>query len=144
MEKTKCKPILGLNLNCKLATGLSKNCTLILGQVIHHSDRGIQYCSYNYTDLLKENNIKISMTESGDPLENPLAERINGILKLEYMEHYKNKNVEEAKKNLIESVKLYNSDRPHFSINLLTPNYVHNNENAKTENLWKKQNVNLF
>jgi len=84
------------------------------------------------------------MTESGDPLENPLAERINGILKLEYMEHYKNKNVEEAKKNLIESVKLYNSDRPHFSINLLTPNYVHNNENAKTENLWKKQNVNLF
>jgi len=66
------------------------------------------------------------------------------LIKLEYMEHYKNKNVEEAKKNLIESVKLYNSDRPHFSISLLTPNYVHNNENAKTENLWKKQNVNLF
>jgi len=73
--------------------------------LIHHSDRGLQYCSYNYTGILKENNIKISMTESGDPLENPLAERINGILKMEYLEHYNNENLEIAKRNLVEAVR---------------------------------------
>ncbi len=50
-------------------------------ELIHHSDRGTQYCSYVYTQTLKDNNIKISMTENGDPLENPLAERMNRTLK---------------------------------------------------------------
>ena len=54
-------------------------------QLIHHSDRGVQYCSFEYVKLLKDNNIQISMTENGDPLENALAERLNGILKDEYL-----------------------------------------------------------
>ncbi|MEP6845777.1 MAG: IS3 family transposase [Panacibacter sp.] len=57
-------------------------------QLTHHSDRGIQYCSAAYVKLLKDNNIKISMTENGDPLENAVAERINGIIKDEYLETY--------------------------------------------------------
>jgi len=54
-------------------------------QLIHHSDRGLQYCSSEYVELLKRNNFQISMTENGDPLENPIAERINGIIKNEYL-----------------------------------------------------------
>lgn len=53
--------------------------------VIHHSDRGIQYCSTEYVELLKKHHAQISMTESGDPLENPIAERVNGILKTELL-----------------------------------------------------------
>ena len=48
-------------------------------KLIHHSDRGVQYCSYEYVKLLQGKNIKISMTENGDPLENAIAERVNGI-----------------------------------------------------------------
>lgn len=121
-------------------TGLSEKPSTL----IHHSDRGIQYCSYKYTDILKKNNILISMTESGDPLENALAERVNGILKLEYMEHYKNTNLKEAKQNLIKTVELYNNQRPHYSIGLLTPELVHSHKNIVIENLWKKKTVNVF
>jgi transposase InsO family protein len=104
--------------------------------LIHHSDRGVQYCCDIYVKLLKENSIGISMTENGDPLENAVAERINGILKGEYLKHYQIKNMKEAKEKLSEAVKLYNEDRPHFSIGLLTPEVVHLN-NIKTEKLWK-------
>lgn len=54
--------------------------------LIHHSDRGVQYCCYEYVEILQKNHIKISMTEKGDPLENPIAERVNGILKTELLE----------------------------------------------------------
>jgi transposase InsO family protein len=64
----------------------------------HHSDRGIQYCSHAYVKLLQDKNIKISMTESGDPLENAVAERLNGILKGEYLETYEIETLKEAKK----------------------------------------------
>lgn len=57
----------------------------------HHSDRGVQYCSHDYIKILKRNNILISMTENGDPRENAIAERINGILKHEYLLRYKPK-----------------------------------------------------
>ncbi|MDB5015054.1 MAG: Transposase, partial [Daejeonella sp.] len=60
----------------------------LAGPLIHHSDRGVQYCSETYVKLLQDNGIKISMTENGDPLENAVAERINGILKGEYLKHY--------------------------------------------------------
>lgn len=106
--------------------------------LIHHSDRGIQYCSSDYVTLLRENNIRISMTENGDPLENSIAERVNGILKEEYLEHYNIKNIEEAKQHLEMAVKLYNNERPHMSIGLLTPETVHN-FNLKTDRLWKNR-----
>jgi transposase InsO family protein len=106
--------------------------------LIHHSDRGIQYCSHAYVKLLQDYNIKISMTESGDPLENALAERINGIIKEEYLETYDISNLKDAKKLLKSVVELYNTERPHMSISNLTPNIIHHSKNEiKTERLWK-------
>ena len=93
--------------------------------LIHHSDRGLQYCSTEYVSLLHQNDIQISMTESGDPLENPIAERINGILKNEYLHHFSIRNVCDAKQLLERTVKSYNKSRPHYSIKLLTPELVH-------------------
>jgi len=93
--------------------------------LIHHSDRGIQYCSFKYTALLKNNNIRISMTQSGDPLENPIAERINGIIKLEYLDHFKVENLAEAKKLLIKVIDRYNKERPHMSCLNKVPDEVH-------------------
>jgi len=105
-------------------------------QLVHHSDRGIQYCSKDYVDLLKANNIKISMTENGDPLENAIAERINGIIKDEYLDSYEVNTISQAKEVLEFVVKLYNAERPHNSIGNLKPNQVHES-NLKTEKLWK-------
>ena len=106
--------------------------------LIHHSDRGIQYCSQGYVKLLQEKNIKISMTEKGDPLENALAERINGIIKEEYLATYHIENLKKAKSLLKAVVDLYNSERPHMSISNFTPNSIHHSKtNIKTERLWK-------
>lgn len=105
-------------------------------QLTHHSDRGMQYCSELYVKLLKKNNINISMTESGDPLENAIAERVNGIIKEEYLNDYSIDNIKQAKELLSVVVNLYNNERPHQSIGYLTPNNVHQN-NIKTEKLWK-------
>ncbi|MFD2561869.1 IS3 family transposase [Aquimarina rubra] len=105
-------------------------------RLIHHSDRGTQYFSNEYVKLLQANNIEISMTENGDPLENAIAERINGIIKEEYLNDYKVEGIETAKGLLDTVVKLYNNERPHMSIGNLTPNQVHQN-NIKTEKLWK-------
>lgn len=104
--------------------------------LIHHSDRGVQYCSEEYVKLLQDKNIQISMTENEDPLENAIAERVNGILKQEYLYHYSNNNLNQAIENLHLAVKLYNQQRPHLSIGLLTPEIVHKN-NLKCEKLWK-------
>lgn len=105
-------------------------------ELIHHSDRGTQYCSNEYIKLLENNNIGISMTENGDPLENAIAERVNGIIKEEYLNDYQVDNLEEAKELLKAVIQLYNNERPHMSIGNLTPNLVHQN-NIKTEKLWK-------
>jgi putative transposase len=105
-------------------------------QLVHHSDRGIQYCSEDYVDLLNQYNIKISMTEKGDPLENAIAERVNGIIKEEYLCDYKVSTINEAKEVLDFVIKLYNEERPHMSIGNLLPSQVHE-QNLKTEKLWK-------
>lgn len=104
--------------------------------LIHHSDRGIQYCSHHYVKLLQDNQIQISMTENGDPLENALAERINGIIKEEYLDCYQIETIQEATLLLEEVVKLYNQERPHMSIGNLTPEEIHQT-NQKTERLWR-------
>lgn len=107
-------------------------------QLTHHSDRGIQYCSAAYVKLLQDNSIKISMTENGDPLENAVAERINGIIKDEYLETYDIDNIKDAKQLLKDVVGLYNNVRPHMSIGNLTPNHIHHSKTIiKTEKLWK-------
>jgi transposase InsO family protein len=109
-----------------------------LPTLTHHSDRGVQYCSHEYVNLLKEKQINISMTQNGDPLENAIAERINGIIKGEYLENYDITNIVDAKALLKDVVALYNNERPHMSIGNLTPNQVHHSlKIIKTEKLWK-------
>lgn len=102
-----------------------ENRTTSTRRLIHHSDRGIQYCSAEYVNVLVENDIQISMTESGDPLENPIAERINGIIKNEYLSHYAIVNQSGATALLDCVIRRYNQQRPHQSINMLTRHYVH-------------------
>ncbi len=105
-------------------------------KLIHHSDRGVQYCSHDYVKLLKDNHAQISMTENGDPLENAIAERLNGILKDEYLNDSSVKTINEAKIILSQAVNLYNEDRPHMSIGNLYPSQVHK-QSLNTERLWK-------
>jgi len=104
---------------------------------IHHSDRGIQYCSYIYVKLLQDNQIRISMTQEGDPRENAIAERVNGILKEEYLLEYQVDNFQEASQLLNRVIKLYNEQRPHLSIGNLTPEEVHQQKEVKFKKLWK-------
>lgn len=106
--------------------------------LIHHSDRGLQYCSGEYVGLLNEYEIKISMTESGDPLENPVAERVNGIIKEEYLEPKGVKSVQDAVAYLHKAIGLYNSERPHMSISNYTPDKVHYAQQPlQVKRLWK-------
>lgn len=95
-----------------------------LGDLIHHSDRGVQYCCDEYVNLLTKKEISISMTEKGDPLENALAERVNGIVKNEY-ELMDLKAIQCVKNKVAEAVFDYNNIRPHNSIDNLTPNEAH-------------------
>ncbi|MGL4293667.1 MAG: IS3 family transposase, partial [Bacteroidales bacterium] len=108
----------------------------IPSDLIHHSDRGVQYCSHKYVDLLQNHDIRISMTQSGDPLENAVAERINGILKSEWLYHVRLKNLTHAKEYLHEIITYYNQSRPHLSINLLTPEQAHQMQ-GEIEKKWK-------
>jgi len=120
----------------KMALNTMKN--ISNGALIHHSDRGVQYCSSDYVKLLQDNQIAISMTENGDPLENAIAERINGIIKNEYLIDYSLDTIESAQQLLNKAVELYNYDRPHMSIGNLTPANVHYSRTTiKTERLWK-------
>jgi transposase InsO family protein len=106
--------------------------------LIHHSDRGTQYCSQAYVKLLEAYQIQISMTNNGDPLENAIAERVNGIIKEEYLAHYQVSSIQEAKEILQKVIELYNDDRLHMSISNLTPNQVHRaSTTIKTDKLWK-------
>jgi putative transposase len=105
-------------------------------KLIHHSDRGVQYCAMDYVKLLHQNNIKISMTENGDPRDNAIAERLNGIIKNEYLFKYKPKTYEQAQALLQRSVNSYNESRPHLSNNLMTPQFIHQHK-TKTTRLWK-------
>lgn len=115
-------------------------------KLIHHSDRGLQYCSSRYVKLLQDYGIGISMTENGDPLENAIAERVNGIIKEEYLNTYNTNNLEEARKQISKAIELYNNDRPHMSIGNLTPNKLHNNKKLNPKRLWKNyfKKVNTF
>lgn len=92
---------------------------------IHHSDRGIQYCSKEYVRLLKKQKMEISMTEENHCYENAMAERVNGILKDEFLLDAKFANKEMAYKAVKEAIKSYNTRRPHWSLNLYTPQQIH-------------------
>lgn len=96
-----------------------------LNNLIHHSDRGVQYCSAEYTDLLIRNQINISMSNPGSPHENAIAERMNGILKEEWLYDLKVESYDDAVIKIKKIVDIYNKRRPHNTINNLTPEQVH-------------------
>jgi len=104
--------------------------------LIHHSDRGIQYCSQNYVSILDGEDIAISMTQSGSPYENALAERVNGILKNEFYPKKIYQNHKEAKKAISQIIKTYNENRPHASLDYLTPNQAHKKK-GELKKRWK-------
>ncbi|NJO92683.1 MAG: IS3 family transposase [Chloroflexia bacterium] len=106
-----------------------------LGRLIHHSDRGSQYCCADYVGILEKRCIKISMTQSGDPLENSLAERVNGILKDELLEQ-KYANFQQAQQAVATAISLYNHIRPHSSVDMLTPVEAHLRE-GELKRRWK-------
>ena len=93
--------------------------------LIHHSDRGSQYCCDMYINKLKQHEIRISMTEDSNPTDNAIAERINGIIKQEYVYRVPRfKNEEDAREQLGSFIHFYNTQRPHLSLNLLPPEKV--------------------
>lgn len=93
--------------------------------LIHHSDRGLQYCCDGYQQLLKKHKVTCSMTESYDPYQNAIAERINGILKHEFILGITTTDLELMSKLIKESVDIYNNERPHWSCWMNTPNFMH-------------------
>jgi len=116
-----------------------KNRTYRDTSLIHHSDRGLQYCSNEYQKLLKNNDIKPSMTEKYDPYENAIAERINGVLKQEFdiAANLKDCNLKKALiKNAIE---IYNNRRPHLSNHMLTPIQMHKQQTLKRKQYKSKK-----
>lgn len=94
-------------------------------QAIHHSDRGVQYCSEEYQAKLRNYSILSSMTDGYDCYQNALAERVNGILKQEFL-LYQCRNMNELKQLVDESIYIYNEIRLHLSLGMETPNQVHN------------------
>jgi transposase InsO family protein len=94
-------------------------------EVIHHSDRGSQYCSHKYVECLKDRLSLISMTETNHCAENALAERMNGILKQEYYLGSEFRSLSQARKAVDEAVYLYNRFRPHRSLGMYTPEQIH-------------------
>lgn len=93
--------------------------------LIHHSDRGFQYCSDQYQAVLNKFKIKCSMTESYDPYANAVAERVNGILKSEFIGQSKNLNLPLMTRLVQDSIQIYNELRPHYSCYYKTPNQMH-------------------
>ena len=103
--------------------------------LIHHSDRGTQYCCDSYVHELTARNISISMTQGGDPRDNAIAERVNGILKLELLQPVF-ANLQAAVAAVEQAVNIYNYLRPHSSLSMLTPALVHG-RNLNIKRCWK-------
>ncbi len=103
--------------------------------VIHHSDRGIQYCSHEYVALLQQHHALISMTQSGDPLENAIAERVNGILKTELISS-RYDDIDKAALSIARAIIIYNYKRRHSSLNYQIPNEVHQQKGPQIKR-WK-------
>jgi putative transposase len=106
--------------------------------VIHHSDRGIQYCCPDYTEFAGNLNFVMSTTQNSDPYENAIAERINGILKYEFGLRKTLPSVEAARKIVKQAVAIYNNERLHWSLDLKTPQFVHQRYNKQKYKSYKR------
>ena len=96
-----------------------------LDTLIHHSDRGIQYCCHAYTQLLHSRGIQLSMTQNGDVYQNAVAERVNGILKIDFFLNRTFRSIHQAMTHVKQSVLIYNTERPHLSLGYQTPETVY-------------------
>lgn len=109
--------------------------------LMHHSDRGFQYCSQDYIETLQKSEVTVSMTESGSPYDNAIAERVNGILKCELGLDAVFEDHERAQKAIDIAIRWYNKARPHLSCGYLTPNQAHKARKPLIK-LWKtKKNI---
>ncbi len=107
-----------------------------LSGLIHHSDRGVQYASYAYTEQLKRHGIGISMTESGNPKDNAVAERVNNTIKNELLKGMSFYAIDEVKKALRTAVDFYNNERPHLSLDGMTPSQA-SKARGEIQKKWK-------
>ena len=112
-------------------------------ELIHHSDRGLQYCCGMYQDALEENKVRCSMTEKYDPYQNAVAERVNGILKQEFIRGISTNDIGLMNLLIKQSVGIYNNLRPHWSCHMKTPDFMHQQREIKirtykTKNSTKK------
>jgi putative transposase len=122
------RKILGLDVSATLETaGPLRALTMALKDIthhdwfIHHSDRGVQYCSSEYRSFLESHGGQSSMSAAGCPYDNAVAERINGILKSEFYLDRTFASIEQAREAVLETVSIYNFERPHLSLGMLTP-----------------------
>ena len=127
------RKIIGYQLSRSLETGSSIRALdraiegkEVLAGIIHHSDRGTQYCSHEYTEKLLSKGMLISMSGKGNPYENAVAERINGILKQEFMLGQRYRTRAELAISVREAINNYNEKRPHLSLGYKTPAAVYN------------------
>lgn len=113
-----------------------RNADCDLSGLIHHSDRGCQYCCEKYVKLLQDNGILVSMTQDGDPRDNAIAERVNGILKSEWLNDEHFNGYDDAHKRVAEVINIYNTRRPHLSLNYKTPAQAYL-ETGEQVRVWK-------
>jgi len=113
-------------------------------QLIHHSDRGLQYCCDAYQELLIKHKVNCSMTESYDPYQNAVAERVNGILKHEFIMGITTTDLNLMTKLINQSIKIYNQERPHWSCWMKTPNSMHNQKETKIKTYKNKVDIKLM
>ena len=126
------------NEGCIDALEMALETRKLMHTLIHHSDRGSQYCSKSYVHILGTHKIFISMTESGSPYENAQAERVNGILKIEHGLEELFSSFKQAKEAVDKAVLYYNECRPHASIDFLTPNEAYQLK-GDIKKRWKKK-----
>ncbi|WP_370640716.1 IS3 family transposase, partial [Flavobacterium sp. SM15] len=130
------KKIMGFKLDTNMKATLVKdalqmalkNRTHKRENIIHHSDRGIQYCCPEFSDFAKNNRMQLSTTQQYDPYENAVAERINGILKYEFGLLKTLPNLVLAQKMIKQAVNTYNNERRHYSLDMKTPEFAHKNQ----------------
>lgn len=126
-------PIAALNMALQTRSGS------VFLKTIHHSDRGMQYCCKEYIDLLGKNEIAISMTQNGDPGENAIAERVNGILKCEFDLNTRFASFKEAQTAVVQSIETYNQLRIHSSCNYMTPDQAYKAASGQMNRRWKSR-----
>jgi putative transposase len=140
------KRIMGWNLENNMKVTLVKEALAMARKntihqhdsIIHHSDRGIQYCCPDYTEFASVNNFVMSTTQKYDPYENAIAERINGILKYEFGLRRTLPNIHIARLMVRQAVEIYNSERLHWSLDLKTPDQVHKSYDTQKYKSYKK------